>query len=141
MYTLTLPLMRALVPIKLHLQHQAAHLRAAVSQLDFSLVFFFLFIEFIGVTDKQNYTGLRCSIPQHITSTLCCVFTTSRLLLSPLNPPNPPSPPPTKLLFLNVEPRSHSSVSWLIHWGCGFDPWSGQIQDSTNECINGSKKK
>ena len=24
----------------------------------------------------------------------------------------------------------------LIHQGCGFDPWSRYIEDSTNECIN-----
>ena len=37
------------------------------------------------------------------------------------------------------EPRLGRSVGWtivMICKGCGFDPWSGHIQEATNECIS-----
>ena len=46
----------------------------------------------------------------------------------------------SKILFkLRAWPWPGRSVGWSvipIHQECGFDPQSGHIQESTNECIN-----
>ena len=45
----------------------------------------------------------------------------------------------TSSLRSKILPWAGSSVGWsviLMHSGCGFDPWSGYIQGSTDKCIS-----
>ena len=57
-------------------------------------LFIYLFI-YWGDTDEHNYTGFRCTIPQHTICTSYCVFTTPSKVffhhhLFPIHPPPPP---------------------------------------------------